>query len=419
MRLVHAADLHVDSPLRGLARLGDDALADRLRGATRAALANLVALVVERRADVLLLAGDLYDGDWQDWATGQFVAAQLAVLHDHGIPVVTIAGNHDAESEITRSLRLPPNVTVLPTDAPASVELLDGALVVHGQGFATRAVTANIAAAYPDRVPGVVNAGLLHSSVEGAEGHERYAPCTVADLTGLGYDYLGLGHVHARQVLASGEHTVAFSGNIQGRHPRETGQKGAYVVDVAGPGQGAELEFAALDVARWEHLHLAVDDCADLDAVLERVHEEMSAQVAAAGDRDLVARVTLTGASPAASELADDQAVKEQLRADGHRLGVTVEAVKNRTRAPSAASPVDEELRAAVLTAARALGEDPSRVRELLKPMAAELGPHLREAGLLDLASPQRLAELAEQAAEGLDALLRGGLPAGAAGAGR
>jgi DNA repair exonuclease SbcCD nuclease subunit len=409
MRLVHAADLHVDSPLRGLARLGDDALADRLRGATRRALENLVALVLAEEADVLLLAGDLYDGDWQDWATGQFVAAQLSRLADAGVRVVTIAGNHDAESEITRSLRLPPNVTVLSTDAPQTVEFDDLGLAVHGQGFATKAVTANIAAQYPARVPGLVNVGLLHSSVEGAEGHERYAPCTVADLTGLGYDYLALGHVHARAVLAEGEHTVAFAGNTQGRHPRETGPKGAWVVDLDGQGEGAVLAFAPLDVARWAHLQVAVGDCAGLDDVLERVHARLAAEVAQAQDRAVVARVTLTGASRAAGELADAEAVTEQLRADGDRLGVTVERVRVRTSAPVVAGRVDEELRTAVLGAARSLGADPAAVRELLRSVAAELGPAVREAGLLDLTSPARLAELADQAADGLDALLQQG----------
>jgi DNA repair exonuclease SbcCD nuclease subunit len=410
MRLVHAADLHVDSPLRGLARLGDDALADRLRGATRRALENLVDLVVEVDADALLLAGDLYDGDWQDWATGHFVAAQLGRLHDAGVPVLTIAGNHDAESEITRSLRLPPNVTVLGTDAPQTVVLDDLGLAVHGQGFATKAVTANLAAHYPARVPGVVNAGLLHSSVEGAEGHERYAPCTVADLTGLGYDYLALGHVHAREVLAEGEHVVAFSGNLQGRHPRETGAKGAWVVDVEGQGAGASLTFAPLDVARWAHLRVAVDGCAGLEEVRELVHAGLAAQVAEAGERSLVARVTLTGATAAAAELADAEAVTEQLRADGDRLGVTVEKVRVRTRAPSAADPLDDELRSAVVDAARALADDPARLRELLRPLASELGPPVREAGLLDLTSPARLAELARAAADDLDALLAAGV---------
>jgi DNA repair exonuclease SbcCD nuclease subunit len=121
MLLVHAADVHLDSPLRGLSRLGDQTVADQIRLASRHALRNLVNLVIDEQATALVLAGDIYDGDWPDYATGRFFAEQMDVLHDHDIPVYMVAGNHDAESRITKTLTLPSNVTVLPTDAPRTV----------------------------------------------------------------------------------------------------------------------------------------------------------------------------------------------------------------------------------------------------------------------------------------------------------
>lgn len=409
MRLVHAADLHVDSPLRGLSRLGDDDLAARLRTATRAALENLVDLVLEVRADVLVVAGDLYDGDWHDWSTGHAVTTALARLSDHGVPVVTIAGNHDAASEITRSLRLPPGVRTLSTGVAETVTFDDLGLAVHGQGFATRAVTENMVVRYPARRPGLVNVGLLHSSVEGAAGHERYAPCSVADITGLGYDYVALGHVHDRRVLAAGEHTVAFSGNLQGRHPRETGPKGAWVVDVDGPGTGARMEFRALDVARWASLRVDASGAAGIDDVLDGVRAALDAAALEADGRDVVARVTLAGATRAAAELLDGEAVTEQVRAEGARTRVTVEKVSVRTTAPQDGGAADGELLAAVAAAAGALAGDADALRALLGPLAAEVGPLVREAGLLDLTSPQALAALVGVAGEGLDAMLRQG----------
>ncbi len=409
MRLVHAADLHVDSPLRGLSRLGDDDLAHRLRAATRLALDNLVDLVLEREADVLLIAGDLYDGDWHDWETGHVVTRALARLSDEGVPVLTIAGNHDAASEITRSLRLPPGVTAMSTGAPQTVVLEDLGLAVHGQGFATRAVTENIAAGYPQRLPGYVNVGLLHSSVEGAEGHEPYAPCSLSDLTGLGYDYLALGHVHTRAVLASGEHTVAFSGNLQGRHPRETGPKGAYVVDIEASGAGAHLEFAALDVARWEVARVDAGDARSRDDVLDAVRRRLGEVAEEGRGRDVVARVVITGSTAAAGELTDTEAVAEQVRAEGAGAGVTVEKVSVRTSPLGTAAPADAELMAAVDTASAALAGDEDRLRELLSDVSAEVGPLVREAGLLDLSSPAALAELAGAAGQGLAAMLREG----------
>src|SRR4051812_44590072 len=216
MRIVHAADLHIDSPLRGLSRLEDEDVARSLRQASRRALERLVRLVVEERADALVLAGDIYDGDWADYATGRFFAQQMGILHEYGIPVFTAAGNHDADSQITRALTLPPNVTVLSTEAPETVVRDDLGLAVHGQGYPTRDVTENLLLAYPDRVPGVVNVGILHTAVAGAEGHAHYAPCTPEDLERAEYDYFALGHVHEHKVVTAGHRVAAFSGNLQG-----------------------------------------------------------------------------------------------------------------------------------------------------------------------------------------------------------
>src|SRR5450432_1382626 len=139
MKFVHAADLHLDSPLCGLPRY-EGAPVDAIRGATRRAFDNLIDLCLEEGASFLLLAGDIYDGNWKDYSTGLFFAAGLARLRAANIPVVLIRGNHDAQSQITRHLRLPENVRELSVRAPESFELSKVGVVVHGQGFATRAV---------------------------------------------------------------------------------------------------------------------------------------------------------------------------------------------------------------------------------------------------------------------------------------
>jgi len=215
IHIVHAADIHLDSPLHGLGRLSDDDLADRLRLATRAAFDNLIDHCLARQPEALVLAGDLYDGDWRDYSTGVYFTNRMRDLDDAGIPVVLVQGNHDAESVISRSLTLPPNVTRLGTERPETHVFDDVGLAVHGQGFATKSVSANLAVDYPAAIPGLVNVGVLHTSVQGYANHDPYAPCSVADLTGRGYEYFALGHVHTRQILAEGRTTVAFSGNLQ------------------------------------------------------------------------------------------------------------------------------------------------------------------------------------------------------------
>src|SRR5947209_20095749 len=105
MRFVHAADLHLDSPLAGLARY-EGANLGPIRTATRRAFSNLVDLCLDEQAAFLLLAGDIFDGDWKDYATGLFFASELARLRAADIPVALVRGNHDAASQITRYLRL-------------------------------------------------------------------------------------------------------------------------------------------------------------------------------------------------------------------------------------------------------------------------------------------------------------------------
>jgi DNA repair exonuclease SbcCD nuclease subunit len=203
MKFVHAADLHLDSPMRGLDRY-EGAPHAAMRGATRRALENLVDLCRGESAAFLLIAGDLYDGTWKDYSTGLFFAQQMARLRDAKIPVFVVRGNHDAMSQITKSLRLPDNVRELAAAGPETIEVAGAGepVAIHGQSFAHRAVTEDLAAAYPAAVPGALNIGLLHTSLDGREGHAAYAPTKLATLVQKGYDYWALGHVHAREIVS-------------------------------------------------------------------------------------------------------------------------------------------------------------------------------------------------------------------------
>ena len=96
-RFLHLADLHLDSPLRGL-EADPEAPAERIRTASRLALRNAVDFALAERLDLVVIAGDLFDGDWQDWRTGHFLVGQIGRLTRAGIRVVAIRGNHDAAS---------------------------------------------------------------------------------------------------------------------------------------------------------------------------------------------------------------------------------------------------------------------------------------------------------------------------------
>jgi DNA repair protein SbcD/Mre11 len=311
-KFVHAADLHLDSPLRGLSSQKDAPL-DRVRTASRRALANLVELCIAEQSGLLLIAGDIYDGDWRDYSTGLYFAHQMGRLREAGVRVVMIRGNHDAASVITRNLRLPDNVHELSADAAESVCFEELGIAVHGQSFATRAVLQNLAQSYPDRVPLLLNVGLLHTSINGRVGHEPYAPCTLDQLKNKGYDYWALGHVHSREIVSE-EPWVVFPGNLQGRHARETGEKGASVVHY-GPSGVLSVEPRALDVVRYAHCTLDLSGVSSSDDALDRVRQLFAAEIARSDARTLGVRLSLRGDTPLHMALSADDAFLENCRA--------------------------------------------------------------------------------------------------------
>jgi DNA repair exonuclease SbcCD nuclease subunit len=303
VKIVHAADLHLDSPLVGLERY-PSAPVEAIRGATRRAFEALMATCLEERAALLLIAGDVYDGDWKDYSTGLFFASQLARLREAGTRVVMVRGNHDAASQITRHLRLPEHVVELEHGRPATRVFEDLGVAVHGQSFAERAVREDLASRYPEPVRGAFNVGLLHTSVTGRPGHDDYAPCTADTLAARGYDYFALGHVHRREVLQT-DPWIVFPGNLQGRHARETGPKGATVVEVR-DGRVITAEARALDVVRWCVCELDASKASSADDVVDLARQMLARELDAAGHRTVAVRIIVRGATRAHPVLQSD-----------------------------------------------------------------------------------------------------------------
>jgi DNA repair protein SbcD/Mre11 len=302
---IHAADIHLDSPLKGLERY-ENAPVERIRGATRRAFTRLIDLAIEKTVDFVLIAGDLYDGDWRDYNTGLYLVRELGRLRELKIPVFLIAGNHDAANKMTRALRLPENVHFLAHERPETVHLDELGVAIHGQSFAKAAVMENLAAAYPAPAKGVTNIGLLHTGMGGVDGHERYAPCTLEELRVRGYDYWALGHIHARQVLCN-EPMVVFAGNVQGRHIRETGPKGCLLATIH-PDQRIESVFQRLDQVRWERGSVDIAELETESEVLDRAAEMFDGLLASEPDLDsmLAVRVSLRGSTSLHGRLQTD-----------------------------------------------------------------------------------------------------------------
>lgn len=302
-RFLHAADVHLDSPLRGLARY-DGVPADEVRTATRAAFGRLVDAAIEHGVAFVVLAGDLFDGEPKDVGARHAVAAGFGALGRAGIPVYALTGNHDAASSIRATLPAMPHVHWFDTQRPQTLVHEAAGVALHGQGFGQREVTLNLAARYPDRHAGRFNIGVLHTSLTGYDGHAPYAPCAVPELLAKGYDYWALGHVHAHAVVHP-DPPVVFPGCLQGRSIREDGAKGAVLVDVA-DGRVQSLRHLPLDVVRWATIGVDAAGATDLPAVTERLRLALEQAMARQADgRPLLVRIVLDGATALHDALQD------------------------------------------------------------------------------------------------------------------
>ncbi|MBU8541053.1 metallophosphoesterase family protein [Falsiroseomonas tokyonensis] len=389
MKFLHAADIHLDSPMAGL-QARADLPPDLLRHCTRRAFTALFDLAIAEDVAFVLIAGDLYDGDWKDFSTGLFVAEQMKRL---GRPCFLLRGNHDARSVITKELALPANVFEFSTRTCQTHELGELGIAIHGHSFPNRAVPEDLSLGYPEPRRGWLNIGLLHTSANDPGEHETYAPCDPALLRLKGYDYWALGHIHQRQVLS--EHPwIVFPGNIQGRHIRETGAKGCSLVTVE-EGRVVSVEHRALDTLRWALLEV---EAAAEETLAARIADAVGQALSESEDRPLLARLVLTGeALPGLA--ADAERLAAECRNAAIEAGGTlfIEAVRLRTRPRRSleAGALDP------LRAAFAAGlADPARSAALLAEMAAlraKIPAPAREG--LDLPEDaEALARMAEEA---------------------
>ena len=371
MKFVHTADLHLDSPLRGLSSY-PDAPADRLRTATRDAFHNLVSTAIDEEVDFMVIAGDVYDGDWKDFSTGLFFVRQMGRLRQAGIPVYLLYGNHDAESDMTRSLELPDNVHVFSSRKAETLRIDELKVALHGRSFKVAATTENFLPGYPDPVAGWLNLGVLHTALEGNSEHAKYAPCSVAELQAKGYQYWALGHVHEHWIQR-GDVTIAYPGNLQGRHIRELGARGALLV-TAEDGEITEVDRLEVDVLRWHALEIDISAVADLRGAvrLAGLAMEQMLETTPAG-LPLAVRVVFKGRSAAHAELVVDEGqlrqevIAQAVALDADRIWVEKVRVTSEALSAAASSFEDEAQGALAELESLALSaqNDPDFVRSL------------------------------------------------------
>ncbi len=378
LRFIHTADIHLDSPLHRLEAYEGAPVAE-IRQASRRAFENLMDLALTESVDFVLIAGDLFDGDWKDYHTGLYFISQVRRLRDAGIRVFIIAGNHDAAGQMTRHLPYPDNVHLFSSRKSETVAIESLQTAVHGRSYAAASVTENLALSYPGPVSGYVNIGLLHTSLTGRPGHEPYAPCTLSDLAARGYDYWALGHVHGFEI-AGHEPLVVFPGCIQGRHIRETGPKGCALVTVR-EGLPPDTVFHPLDVIRWESIHLDLTGAAGPEEALDILNARLETLVMENDPIPLIVRAAFTGKTAFHARIAGDpeywrQAVRASaISAFGERVWIEKIRIETEPVQPPGQKSTDPGPLRELEALTTAVKNDP----RILKDVAGELGPLFRK----------------------------------------
>ncbi len=259
IRFIHTADLHLDSPFKGMTGLPPARL-NELRESTFTAFNRLIDYAIETSPDFILIVGDVYDGEDRSLRAQRKFQEGMEKLYEAGIPVYITYGNHDHLSGNWTRFELPPNVYEFSgevEEVSLTVRGLD--VVLHGFSYPKRHVQEAMISRYPvASADESIHIGLLHGSLAGNDAHAVYSPFTIGELQSKHYDYWALGHIHQRQQLSS-EPPIVYPGNIQGRHRNEAGEKGFYEVELSK--SETILSFIPTSAVQFGQLQIP---CADL-----------------------------------------------------------------------------------------------------------------------------------------------------------
>ncbi len=311
-KFLHTADLHLDSPLQDLLFFPERA--EKFRNATRTALVRIVDLAMEEQVDFVLFAGDIYDTGLQSYDTALFFHRQMVRLKDAGIKAYVIYGNHDAVSKLDKQVPLPANVYVFPEGHAQTQVDEDLGVAIHGRSYPAREAPEGFVASYPQPRLGLVNIGLLHTSLSGAAGHQPYAPCTVEALAAKAYHYWALGHVHTRQVVSQ-EPWIVYPGPPQARQEREAGERTCEIVTFD-DSRVLSVVPRSIEPIPWRLLDVDLSHCGTRDQALDAIDAHLHAEADALTCDAAVVTVALSGPTSAHGELVGDPTkLQNELRA--------------------------------------------------------------------------------------------------------
>lgn len=284
IKILHCADMHLDSPFEGLA----SGKASLRRREQRELLRRLVELALSEKVDLMLLSGDLLDSDNTYYETGEELNQCLRGL---SIPVFIAPGNHDYYSPKSpyARLKLPSNVYVFNKSEMEYLPLPQLGVRVYGAAFTEKRSGALLRGFTAEREEGTMNILCIHGEVGVKDSN--YNPISIEDIENSGMDYIALGHIHkASGLLKAGETWYSWPGCPEGRGFDECGTRGFVVLTL----DGTHCTGASFVPFAKRTLHDLTLDVTEVNDGLYAVEQALGSLVCDISRDDLV-RVTLTG----------------------------------------------------------------------------------------------------------------------------
>ena len=278
IKIIHSADLHLDSPFEGLSA----AKAAVRRAEQRLLLQALADLTAQENADLVLLSGDLLDSSTTFQETGEELIRSLGCIP---APVFIAPGNHDFYSSRSpyARLKLPDNVHIFTENAITYLSVPSADARVYGAAFLDRFSLPLLRGFHAERKPGVYNILCLHG--EYCNPASSYDPISDEDLAASGMDYAALGHIHeASGLRKTGATWFSWPGCPEGRGFDETGEKTVNIIELTG--DSCVLRTASIASRCYRTLSL---DVSSVDPLLA-IHTTLPDDTV----RDIY-RITLTG----------------------------------------------------------------------------------------------------------------------------
>ncbi|WP_102347462.1 metallophosphoesterase family protein [Bacillus sp. Marseille-P3661] len=309
LKFIHTADLHLDSPFKGLKHMPAK-LFQKVKESTFTAFTRIIELAITEKVDFVLIAGDLFDHDTRSLRSQVILREGLQMLCNHNIQVYIIHGNHDHLSGNYAQISWPENVHIYSKEVEMKPFQIEGRTLAHIYGFSygQRAVTENMTTYYQMIEGAPFHIGMLHGNLKGGTDHDAYAPFTVEELLDKQFDYWALGHIHKRQQIHENP-PIIYPGNIQGRHTNEKGEKGCYVIELSK--EQTLSKFIPVAEIIWDNIEISIDNVETFDQLIDKI--QIQKNELRLNNRSVLLTLSIKGSGPLHSLLQQPNATEQLL----------------------------------------------------------------------------------------------------------